>query len=212
MPRVGRAKVRHHTSAVALPSKAKAPEPEPEPVMEEEEEEETYQPAPVEDLRKGKKQRQLKLPPPTPGMSGQAPHPYFIPSKSHLRREKRKARNIASGLDSLESALDSVFQEEPLQQVISGEKGAKKRVKTKEERDEERRKALEKQVEMGKIGEGRGRTLGEKKRRQVIQESAKRIPAVMAHPAYKQNPWAAIREHVGNTVAVKDKDLGKRKK
>ena len=32
--------------------------------------------------------------------------------------------------------------------------------------------------------------------------NARRIPAVMSHPAFKANPWATIREHAANTLAV----------
>lgn len=32
---------------------------------------------------------------------------------------------------------------------------------------------------------------------------AKRIPAVMKHPAYKDNPWATIRLHASNSIATK---------
>ena len=31
---------------------------------------------------------------------------------------------------------------------------------------------------------------------------AKRIPAVMEHPAFKTNPWATIRLHASNTLST----------
>ncbi|XAO26094.1 hypothetical protein I312_104928 [Cryptococcus bacillisporus CA1280] len=206
MPRIGRAKIRHHTSAATL-SKLDAQQNSPADAMISKELTVVPQPAPpilVEQERpKGKKG--IILPSqPADTISGKAPHPYFVPSKSHLRRQKRKARSLAGGLGSLESALEGVLPGEdfkPAQVVGIMEE---KRVKTKEERDEERRVRLEKEKEKGKIGSGKGKTLGEKKRKNIVQESSRRIPAVMKHPAFQQNPWAAIREHVGNTIAQKD--------
>lgn len=100
--------------------------------------------------------------------TGKAPHPYFIPSKSHLRRQKRKARNLAGGLGSLETALEGVLPDEDLKpaQVVALKE--EKRVKTKEEREEERRARLEKEKEKRKIGSGKGKTLGEKKRKNIV--------------------------------------------
>ncbi|ODN85461.1 hypothetical protein L198_07542 [Cryptococcus wingfieldii CBS 7118] len=203
MPRVGRAKIRHHAAAVAVQKNQSNDAPEgqpfaaPTPVTE---------PVAVKEDRTTKKLKGLKVPP--EGLeAGKAPHPYFVPSKSHLRRQKRRARDIAGGLSSLENALSSIAPEaavpNPPASLAINKKTKKDVVKTKEQRDEERRKRLEEERERGKIGEGKGRTLGEKKRRDIIQESAKRIPAVMGHPAFKQNPWAAIREHAGNTLAQK---------
>ncbi|WVQ71975.1 hypothetical protein IAR50_001518 [Cryptococcus sp. DSM 104548] len=204
MPRVGRAKIRHHAAAVAVQRNQSqdasegqpfaAPAPAAEPVA-------------VKEDRTTKKLKGLRVPPPEGLETGKAPHPYFVPSKSHLRRQKRKARDIAGGLSSLENALSSIAPEAALPKAVESlagnNKEQKKAVKTKQQRDEERRIRLEEERERGKIGEGKGRTLGEKKRRDIIQESAKRIPAVMGHPAFKQNPWAAIREHAGNTLAQK---------
>lgn len=38
----------------------------------------------------------------------------------------------------------------------------------------------------------------------ISATNAKRIPAVMSHPAFKANPWATIREHANNTLAAAD--------
>lgn len=164
------------------------------------------QPAPIlveQERPKGKKG--IILPSqPADTIAGKAPHPYFVPSKSHLRRQKRKARSLAGGLGSLESALEGVLPDEDFKPAQVVDIKEEKRIKTKEERDEERRVRLEKEKEKGKIGSGKGKTLREKKRKSIVQESSRRIPAVMKHPAFQQNPWAAIREHVGNTIAQKD--------
>lgn len=204
MPRIGRAKIRHHTSAVSLPRTDAQQGFSADAIITEEP---AVVPHPVHTLveqERPKSKKGLFLPPqPADTISGKAPHPYFIPSKSHLRRQKRKARNLAGGLGSLGTALEGVIPDEDLKpaQVVGVKE--EKRVKTKEERDEERRVWLEKEKEKGKIGSGKGKTLREKKRKNIIQESSKRIPAVMKHPAFQQNPWAAIREHVGNTIAQK---------
>jgi hypothetical protein len=44
--------------------------------------------------------------------------------------------------------------------------------------------------------------------------NAQRIPAVMAHPAFKANPWATIREHASNSLAEAEavKNVADRKK
>ncbi|KAL0247227.1 hypothetical protein I308_104262 [Cryptococcus tetragattii IND107] len=205
MPRIGRAKIRHHISAVSLP-KLDAQQYSPADAMISKELTVVPQSAPIlVEQERPKVKKGIILPSqPADTISGKAPHPYFVPSKSHLRRQKRKARSLAGGLGSLESALEGVLPAEDFKpaQVVGIKE--EKRVKTKEERDEERRVRLEKEKEKGKIGGGKGKTLGEKKRKKIVQESSRRIPAVMKHPAFQQNPWAAIREHVGNTIAQKD--------
>ncbi|KLT41388.1 hypothetical protein CC85DRAFT_286565 [Cutaneotrichosporon oleaginosum] len=77
-------------------------------------------------------------------------------------------------------------------------------------REEEARR----RAEEGKIGEGSGHGLKEKARRKQISSNAQRIPAVMAHPAFKANPWATIREHAANSLAEAEavKDVAERKK
>ncbi|WWD19187.1 hypothetical protein CI109_103645 [Kwoniella shandongensis] len=209
MPRAAKTKSRLHSSAVSLPSKLKGfPEPSVQP--------DVTASFPTSDAEPSSS-RGSKLNPLPPPRSGF--HPYIAPSKSHARREKRKAKSHLGGndLSSLETALALVIPstEDP-EDDIEDDKKLKKKVvskKSKEqimkEKEEERRRAVEREKERGKIGEGRGKTLGEKKRREAVQDAAKRIPAVMVHPAYKQNPWAAIREHVGNTVAVKEKPMAK---
>lgn len=44
--------------------------------------------------------------------------------------------------------------------------------------------------------------------------NAQRMPAVMAHPAFKANPWATIREHAANSLAEAEavKDVSERKR
>ncbi|WWC90496.1 uncharacterized protein L201_005432 [Kwoniella dendrophila CBS 6074] len=152
-----------------------------------------------------------------------APHPYLIQSKSHIRREKRKVKNLNSStnLSSIENALESVIpnftstttsnklnankddEDDNMNSISSRNKKSRDKKKQEEEEEEKEKKRKQIQREKGKIGEGKGKTLDEKKRRNVIQEASQRIPAVISHPAYKTNPWATIREHVGNTIATK---------
>jgi hypothetical protein len=84
-------------------------------------------------------------------------------SKSHRKRENKKARQDLSGgqLHPLAAALaESLGQK--------GEEDKKARVRTKLEREAEREAEEKRKREEGKIGEGKGRTLGEKKRRDMM--------------------------------------------
>jgi hypothetical protein len=84
-------------------------------------------------------------------------------SKSHRKRLNKKARQDLSGgqLHPLAAALaESLGQK--------GEEDKKARVRTKAEKDTEREDEEKRKREDGKIGEGRGRTLGEKKRRDMM--------------------------------------------
>jgi hypothetical protein len=87
-------------------------------------------------------------------------HPY---SRSHAKRLRRKVKNNLSGGDvhPLAAALA-----ESLGQTDEGNKKA--RVRSAAEKEQERQMEEEKKREAGKIGQGRGRTLGEKKRREIM--------------------------------------------
>ncbi|WRT68537.1 uncharacterized protein IL334_005514 [Kwoniella shivajii] len=208
MPRTSRTKSRLHTSAVGLPSKLKNDHHEQRDAQEPMIPNSSFDEPSLPTSKAQKKAEFIAA-------VQSAPHPYIIQSKSHLRREKRRVRsNLSTNLDSLENALESVLPEsfQPPTEEEAGEGKAKKdkmKSVSRESKEEEKRKRVEMEREKGKIGEGKGRTLGEKKRRQVIQEASKRIPAVLSHPAYQSNPWAAIREHVGNTVATKLRPVAK---
>nr|XP_018261616.1 uncharacterized protein I303_06056 [Kwoniella dejecticola CBS 10117]OBR83774.1 hypothetical protein I303_06056 [Kwoniella dejecticola CBS 10117] len=207
MPRADRTKSRLHTSAVSLPSKLRS-EPVPAPIADTPDAFTTFPDEPSASTSRSQSQRKAYF----VAAVQSAPHPYLIKSKSHIRREKRKAKSLSAStnLESLENALSSILPE-PETKVSDEEEERvkvgvqKKRKKTKEKIEEEKRRIADKKREEGKISEGRGRTLNEKKRRDVIQEASKRIPAVLSHPAYKSNPWAAIREHAGNSIATVSK-------
>lgn len=93
-----------------------------------------------------------------------ADQPY---SKSHRKRLNKKARQDLSGgqLHPLAAALaESLGQK--------GDADKKARVRTKVEKEQERLEEERRKREEGMIGEGRGRTLGEKKRRDLMYVSS----------------------------------------
>lgn len=94
-------------------------------------------------------------------------HPY---SRSHLRREKRKAAgaSLGGGLGSVALALAEAAgdEEAPVKEEVVGKKMSKKEVleDAARRREEERKRKLEE----GKIGEGAGHGLKEKARRKQM--------------------------------------------
>lgn len=100
----------------------------------------------------------------TKTVSAQTPTPLSHPySRSHLKRLRKKSRQNLSGgeLHPLAAALaESLGQ--------TGEKDKKAHVRSMAEKEEEARRERAKKLEEGKIGEGRGRTLGEKRRREIM--------------------------------------------
>lgn len=87
-------------------------------------------------------------------------HPY---SRSHIRREKRKAQQHLAGgeLHSVAAALS-----ESLGEV--GHERERARVRSNEERKAEKQKERARSEGEGKIGDGKGRTLSEKARRKQM--------------------------------------------
>lgn len=112
-------------------------------------------------------------------------------------------------------------------------------MRSREEKEQERVEAERKKREEGKIGEGKGRTLGEKTRRDLMyvpphlsapaltfrrwdpsytrltkprSNEAKRREAIMSHNQFKSDPWATIRLHAGNSLATKEVPGGQGKK
>ncbi|KAJ9111552.1 hypothetical protein QFC20_002525 [Naganishia adeliensis] len=136
-------------------------------------------------------------------------HPY---SRSHMRRLKRKEREDLSGgsLSAVQEALlgtletdeansaevDPMVPEDEDVDEDADVVGKKKRRRGKG-------KKTEVQVTNGgftMIGQGKGKTLKPKQRQQEIQLARARMGAVIANPVFKANPFAAIREHAGNTL------------
>ncbi|KAK4687014.1 hypothetical protein P7C73_g3096, partial [Tremellales sp. Uapishka_1] len=139
-----------------------------------------------------------KIKPPASSLVPHLPlHPY---SRSHIKREKKKAKEQLTGgeLHSIAVGLS-----EALGEVEEEEKPI--RIKTAEERRREKEEEQRRKEEAGKIGQGGKRTLSEKKRREQIKTQGKRIPIIMKHPAFKTNPWETIRLHASNSIAFKEK-------
>ncbi|WOO76714.1 uncharacterized protein LOC62_01G000337 [Vanrija pseudolonga] len=119
-------------------------------------------------------------------------------SKSHARREKRKAaQQLGSGLGSVAAALFEAAGEVPVPTAPVATSRGKKRAEVVEVPPQLRKREAD-----GKIGEGSAKTMGERRRRKQISAAAQRIPAVMAHPSFKASPWATIREHAANSLAA----------
>ncbi|BEJ11622.1 hypothetical protein CspHIS471_0200820 [Cutaneotrichosporon sp. HIS471] len=205
MPRATKTSSRRHESAVALPKRAFAAPTATEKVLPGANPFATIaEPAPSKPAKEPVFYGSIA--------AGAAAHPY---SRSHFRREKRKAKSavaLGGGLGSVALALGEVAGDEPVDKVEKGKAKSKKEVMedvVRRREEEARRKAEE-----GKIGEGAGHGLKEKARRKQISANAQRIPAVMAHPAFKANPWATIREHASNSLAEAQavKNVADRKK
>lgn len=57
-----------------------------------------------------------------------------------------------------------------------------------------------------------GVSLTSKKRQQLVVEETQHMRDVLAHPAFVADPFAALQEHLANTVAPNEKDLVREKK
>jgi len=114
-------------------------------------------------------------------LSRNAPHAPYAMSKSALRRYKRKVRD-AMPLSGLEDVLDEVGEEV--------------------EQEQERRAAQK--AREGKIGEGGEKGLSTKQRKKALEAETKQIDAVLKDPAFRANPFAAIRQHAANTLEKRE--------
>ncbi|ORX38381.1 hypothetical protein BD324DRAFT_649753 [Kockovaella imperatae] len=183
-PRISRQKaVKRHASAVQLPVKRSFAVDETQV---------------VESVVPGNEPGPSRLKPTRPPMesSTEPPVPAHPYSRSHVRREKRKAKQQLAGgqLHDMAVALS--------QSLGETEPESKARVRTKEEKEKERQRR-EQEQKVGAVG--KSRTLKERKRRKEITTEARRLPAVVNLPVFKQNPWETIRIHATNTIALKDK-------
>ncbi|KAF9270328.1 hypothetical protein L218DRAFT_992958 [Marasmius fiardii PR-910] len=107
-------------------------------------------------------------------------------SKSRLRRTKRKAREqLASGLNDMQAALDSLDNSEPKNSTSAAQSGnAQTAQKTKP----------------GQIGEGKGVPLSGQQRKRVLQAERMRHPLILTNPQFSSNPFQTIRTHAQNTL------------
>ncbi|KAL0579111.1 hypothetical protein V5O48_002894 [Marasmius crinis-equi] len=113
-------------------------------------------------------------------------------SKSHVRRMKRKAREqIAGGLDDMQVALNSLdgAEADPPKPSDEGDK----------EEPTQPTKTTSK-TKPGQIGEGKGATLSNQKRKQVLQAERLRHPLILQNPQFSSNPFQTIRTHAQNTL------------
>ncbi|GHJ87906.1 hypothetical protein NliqN6_4308 [Naganishia liquefaciens] len=171
----------------------------------------------------GKKARQAGVQSKIPELRTQflqtSAHPY---SRSHMRRMKRKTREDLSGgslsavqeallgtLDADEAAADTLNGDEDDEEDAADADivGAKKK-----RRRGNKGKNPEAQVTNGgftMIGLGKGKTLKPKQRQQEILQARARVNAVIANPVFKANPFAAIREHAGNTLVKQKTETAK---
>ena len=93
------------------------------------------------------------------GLSAVPNHPY---SRSHIKREKKKAKQRLAGRDDIESALpDAGEEEEEEEQTLAAQAVAAAR-------DEAVERPKRPKVKEGVIGEGRGLSMKEKKKRKQM--------------------------------------------
>ncbi|KIL70720.1 hypothetical protein M378DRAFT_175126 [Amanita muscaria Koide BX008] len=103
-------------------------------------------------------------------------------SKSHARRQKRKAKEeIAGGLNDLKVVITEL---EPDNQP--DEDGTSTNPKTS--------------LKPGKIGEGKHLPLSAGQRKRALKLEQMRQPLVLSNPAFASNPFQAIRTHAQNTL------------
>jgi hypothetical protein len=137
-------------------------------------------------------------------------------SKSHARREKKKAKEQLSGggLLDIASALKGVDSDEE-------EDGEDRHVQEGEDEamveGERLAKPKKKKNKTGMIGEGKGATLTGKQRKRALCVLASytyglhtndryrkmerlRHPLILSNPSYSANPFATIRTHASNTL------------
>ncbi|ORY91519.1 ribosome biogenesis protein SLX9-domain-containing protein [Leucosporidium creatinivorum] len=119
-------------------------------------------------------------------------------SKSHTRRMKRAARpseNLVTGLGEVEDVLQQVTAQ-----------AEEERAQEEEEMDQGQAKGSWK--ELGGKGQPK---LTVKKRNKVLTEESARLPAVLANPAFASNPFATIRTHTLNNLALINKAEAEKK-
>ncbi|KAJ6621254.1 ribosome biogenesis protein SLX9-domain-containing protein [Mycena sp. CBHHK59/15] len=115
-------------------------------------------------------------------------------SKSHARRQKRKAKEqIAGGLDDIQAALAAVEGE---QDVDLHQDSAADELDIPEH-ESQPKKAKPKP---GQIGEGKGVPLSKAQRQRALQLEKLRHPLILANPEFSTNPFQTIRTHAQNTL------------
>ncbi|KAJ7783909.1 ribosome biogenesis protein SLX9-domain-containing protein [Mycena maculata] len=109
-------------------------------------------------------------------------------SKSHARREKRKAKEqLGGGLDDMQMALAAV-DDDALEET--GPSAA----------DETQPVQQKAKPKPGQIGEGKSAPLSKAQRKRALEMEKLRHPLVLANAEFSSNPFATIRTHALNTL------------
>jgi len=112
-------------------------------------------------------------------------------SKSHARREKRKAKEqIASGLSDMQVAI-SALEDTPISIENSLEVAG----------DAPHPSSTAK-PKPGQIGEGKATPLNKAQRKRALQIERLRHPMILSNPEYSSNPFQTIRTHAQNTLLM----------
>ncbi|KAJ3570249.1 hypothetical protein NP233_g4521 [Leucocoprinus birnbaumii] len=128
-------------------------------------------------------------------------------SKSHARREKRKAKEqlAGSGLNEIQAILSTIAADED-EAAAAGQsdESANKRNNDDSnsmETDQQAGKARSKtQQKARKIGEGKSVPLSKNQRKRALQTEMFRQPLIRSNPEFAKNPFATIRTHAQNTL------------
>jgi hypothetical protein len=184
---------------------------------------------------KGKKRAvESKLPQNQSSLAA-ASHPYIISKSSRKRMNRKQRENLVGGsLGAVGDALGGILgagelddeeEESEEDEAMEGTGRAKRRRSGKNKKDG----SVAQTDAVKKIGEGKGRTLKEKQRKEqvyVLQNdplvkqvtslirchvlgphrlaSRAHVQAVLQNPAFKSNPFAAIRQHAANSLQMID--------
>ncbi|KAJ7487716.1 ribosome biogenesis protein SLX9-domain-containing protein [Mycena galericulata] len=113
-------------------------------------------------------------------------------SKSHARRQKRKAREqLGGGLDDMQLALAAVDDDaDEVPQESAGDLSA----------DEPQPAPKKAKPKPGQIGEGKGAPLSKAQRQRALQMEKLRHPLILANAEFASNPFQTIRTHAQNTL------------
>ncbi|KAJ7110101.1 ribosome biogenesis protein SLX9-domain-containing protein [Mycena epipterygia] len=114
-------------------------------------------------------------------------------SKSHARRQKRKAKEqIGGGLDEIQLALAAVDDDD------SAEVPEESAGPTADEEAPQQQKKIK--PKPGQIGEGKGAPLSKAQRQRALQMEKLRHPLILANAEFSSNPFQTIRTHAQNTL------------
>ncbi|KAM0788968.1 hypothetical protein ACM66B_003041 [Microbotryomycetes sp. NB124-2] len=127
-------------------------------------------------------------------------------SKSHARRVRRaqkSSNNLVASLKDVQDELSLVeSREAPRTHAKTADKEEMDTDEAQEEGDE-----MEPESRAKTGGKGQPK-LTAKKRSKVLSTESARLPAILANPTFAANPFATIRTHTLNTIAMQ-KNAGK---